>query len=304
MTSRFKIVSACLLAALAMWALVAVLIHEGRRITLQWAESAGQNLARTLAEHQDASVRAVDESLRALRAQWTRDAAALDAAVAQLGNSALIEVMVLDPDGVVRYSRPPLQEPLDLSGRESIQALKRRGADELRVSAPVTAPASGRRALQFIRPILDAEKRYGGAVILAVAPPALEAELKDADLGPRGIVMLARADGTVLARTRGDPARVVRLVGWAGLGDDGAPSGSFSGRSRFDNVERLFAYHRLRNYPLTVYVGQDLEAVLRAYSRDRALLIGAGALGTLLLAALAVRLSRRASRGVRAPSPT
>lgn len=296
MNSPARIISACLVAALAMWTLIAVLIHEGRRVTLQWGESTGRNLARTLAEHQEASVRAVDESLRELRERWARDAAGFDAAVAQLGNSAVVEVMALDPDDVVRYSRPPLKEPLDLSGRESIQALKRRGADELHISAPVTAPASGRRALQFIRPIFDADKRYAGAVILAVPPPELDAELKGVDLGPRGIVMLARADGTVLARTRGDPGRVVTLVGWAGLGDEGPPSGSFGGRSRFDGVERLFAYQRLRNYPLTVYVGQDAEGVLRAHARDRTLLIGAGAIGTLLLAALAVRLVRRRAR--------
>lgn len=296
MSPRVRIISACLVAALVMWTLVAVLIHEGRRVTLQWGESTGRNLARTLAEHQETSVRAVDQALRGLREQWVRDAAGFDAAVAQLGNRAVIEVMALDPDDVVRYSRPPLQEPLDLSGRESIQALKRRGADALHISAPVTAPASGQRALQFIRPIFDADKRYGGAVILAVPPPQLDAELKGVDLGPRGIIMLARADGTVLARTRGDPGRVVTLVGWAGLADDGPPSGSFSGRSRFDNVERLFAFQKLRSYPLTVYVGQDADAMLRPYHRDRDLLLLAGALGTLLLAALAVRLLRRRAR--------
>ena len=292
-----RVIGACLLAALAIWTLVALLIHEDRRITLQRAEADGQNLARTLAEHQDAAVRAVDESLRELREQWTPDAEGFDAAVAQLANRAIVEVLVLDPDDGVRYRRPPREEPLDLSGREAIQALKRRGADELQISEPVRAPASAQVAVHFMRPIYDADKRYGGAVLMAVAPPALDAEVKDVDLGPRGVVMLARADGTVLARTRGlDPARVVTLVGWEGLGDDGPPSGVFSGRSRFDGVERLFAYHRLPNYPLTVYVGQDAEAVLRAYSRERALLLGAGAIGTLLLAALAVRLARRRLR--------
>ena len=108
--------------------------------------------------------------------------------------------------------------------------------------------------------------------------------------------MLARADGTVLARTGLDPVRVVTLVGWPGLDADAPPSGAFNGRSRFDNVERLFAYQKLRGYPLTVYVGQDADAMLRPYHRDRDLLLLAGALGTLLLAALAVRLLRRRPR--------
>jgi len=48
--------------------------------------------------------------------------------------------------------------------------------------------------------------------------------LKDIDLGPRGIIMLARADGTVLARTGGLDERGVTLVGWAGLEREAAPS--------------------------------------------------------------------------------
>ena len=300
MSPRVRISAACTLAAIALWAVVAVLIQEERRHVLQRVESAGRDLAGSLAEQQDAALRRVDQSLRVLREEWSRDARGFDAAVAQredeLGKGRLVEVVVLDADDVTRYSWPPLDEPRNYYSRESIQALKQRGADDLHISAPVDALGSGERVIQFIRLIFDAEKRYAGALIVALPPPALEPALRGIGIGPQGIIMLARADGTVLARTGLDPVRVVTLVGWPGLDADAPPSGAFSGRSRFDNVERLFAYQKLRGYPLTVYVGQDADAMLRPYHRDRDLLLLAGALGTLLLAALAARLVRRRAR--------
>jgi hypothetical protein len=301
---HLRMVAVCALGAAALWALIAFFVDEERRLTVQRAETAGRNLARALAAHQETSVRAVDLALSRLREHWSREAPDFDQAVArheeQLGKDRVLEVVVLDRDDQPRYSRPPLDRPVSFSEREYVQALKRRGADELHVSEPVTAPLSGKRAIQFMRPIFDADKAYAGAIALAVPPPALEVALEGIELGPQGIIMLARADGTVLARTRGlDPARVVILVGWAGLGEDAPPAGTFTGRSRFDGVERFFAYHRLQNYPLTVYVGQDAEAVLQPYHRERALLLGGGALATLLLIAIAVLLAGRARDRVR-----
>ena len=40
-------------------------------------------------------------------------------------------------------------------------------------------------------------------MIVAVPPPALEMVLQDIELGPHGVIMLARPDGTILARSGG-----------------------------------------------------------------------------------------------------
>ena len=143
MSPRVRISAACTLAAIALWAVVAVLIQEERRHVLQRVESAGRDLAGSLAEQQDAALRRVDQSLRVLREEWSRDARGFDAAVAQredeLGKGRLVEVVVLDAADVTRYSWPPLDEPRSYYSRESIQALKQRGADDLHISAPVDA---------------------------------------------------------------------------------------------------------------------------------------------------------------------
>ena len=292
-----EIVAGCALLAVALWVLIGFVMYQERRLTIERAVSTGRNLARTLAEYQDSSVRAIDLSLRQLREHWRRDPATLDGEVAQheeyLSKENVIQVAVLDADDWSRYSRLPLEKPINFSDRDYVQALKRSGSDELQISAPVIGRVTKQWAIQFTRPLLGKDARYEGAIVVAVPPPALEVVLKDIDLGPRGIIMLARADGTVLARTGGLDERGVTLVGWAGLEREAAPSGEFRGRSRFDGVERFFAYRRLQHYPLTVYVGQDVAGVLAPYERDQRLLLAGGAIGTLLLAAVALLLIAR-----------
>jgi signal transduction histidine kinase len=292
-----EIVAGCALLAVALWVLIGFVMYQERRLTIERAVSTGRNLSRTLAEYQDSSVRAIDLSLRQLREHWRRDPATFDEEVAQhedyLSKEKVIQVAVLDADDWSRYSRLPLDKPINFSDREYIQALRRTGADALQISEPVMGRVTKQWAIQFTRPLLGKNDRYEGAIVVAVPPPALELVLKDIDLGARGVIMLARADGTVLARTGGLGERGVTLVGWAGLDAEGPPSGEFSGRSRFDGVERFYAYRRLQNYPLTVYVGQEMAAVLAPYHRDQRLLIAGGAIGTLLLAVVATLLIGR-----------
>jgi len=284
---------------ITLWALVAVLIHQAHRQTVETVVSTGRNLARTLGEYQDSSVRAIDLSLRHLRDRWQRDPATFDQIVAEheqlLKQEKVIQVAVLDRDAWVRFSRLPLERPLNFADRDYVQFMKSSGMDELYISAPVMGRVTKQWAIQVTRPLLDRQGRYDGAVVVAVPPPALELVLRDIDLGAGGIIMLARGDGTILARTGGlDPAREATLAGWPGLETGSPASGHFRAPSRVDGVERFFAYRKLQNYPLAVYVGQDVDSVLAPYYRNRNLLIGGGLLATVLLAMVALLLISRA----------
>jgi len=119
--------------------------------------------------------------------------------------------------------------------------------------------------------------------------------LQDIQLGEQGVILLARADGTILARSDGLPRSTqVTLAGWPGVGDDGPASGDFRAPGRVDSVVRFYAYRKLQNYPLTIFVGQGVEAVFATYDRDRNLLLGGGTLATALLLLVALLLVARA----------
>ena len=299
-----EILAGMALIVLGLWLLVAVVAFQAYRQTVASAVANGRNLARSLAEYQDSSVRAIDFSLQQLRQHWMRDAASFDQAVAQheehLKKEKVIQVAVVDRDGWLIYSRLPLPARANFADREYFKEMQRRGTDELHISEPVMGRVTRQWAIQLTRPLFDAERRFNGFIVVAVPPPALEGVLQDIDLGENGVIVLARADGTILARSGGLPReQQVSLAGWPGLGDDSPPSGEFRGPSKVDGVERFYAYRKLQNYPLTMFLGEGAETVLAPYYRDRTLLLASGGLGTLLLIAVALLLVARARERAR-----
>lgn len=295
---RLEIWAGCALLALALWGAIAVLVHYERVRTEQAVTATGRNLARTLAEYQDSSMRAIDLSLHQLREHWLRDPATFQRAVAQLEEhlkkERVVQVAVVDRDGWTVYSRLPLTGRLNFADREYFQVQKSRGTDELHISEPVMGRVTKRWAIQVTRPLFDAQKRFAGIIVVAVPPPALELVLQDIELGPHGVIVLARPDGTLLARSGGlERANEARIAGWPGLGEDGPASGDLRAPSPVDGIERFYAYRKLRDYPLTVYVGQEVGAALAPFYRGRAVLAGGGVLATVLLFLVALLLVGR-----------
>ena len=301
---RLEILAGGAILLLGVWAGIALLLYQAHRQAVDNAVASGRNLARILAEYQDSSVRAIDLSLQQLREEWLRDPRAFDHAVARhedrLSKEKVVQVAVVDREGWMSYSRLPRPTPpQNFTDREYFQVQKARGTDELYVSAPVMGRVTKQWAIQVTRPLFDAEKRFAGVIIVAVPPPALEVVLQDIALGPQGVIVLARPDGTILARTGGlGQTREVTLAGWPGLGGDPA-SGDFRRVGRVDGVDRFYAYRKLQNYPLTIYLGQGAETVLAPYYRDRTLLLGGGVLATVLLLMVGGLLVARARERAR-----
>lgn len=302
---RLEILAGCAILLLGLWAGIALLVVQAHRQAVDSAVANGRNLARSLAEYEDSSVRAIDLSLRQLREDWMRDPAGFDQAVGRhedhLRKERVVQVAVIDRDAWISYSRlPQPTQRQNFADREYFHVQKNRGTDELYISAPVMGRVTQQWAIQITRPLFDADKRFAGVIIVAVPPPALEVVLQDIQLGAHGAIMLARGDGTILARSGGLPREAgATLAGWPGLGDNAPPSGDFRAPSRVDGVERFYAYRKLQNYPLTIFLGQGVDTVLRPYYRDRNVLLGAGALATILLLALAALLVARARERAR-----
>ena len=185
---RLEILAGGAILLLGLWAGIALLLYQAHSQAVDNAVDSGRNLARILAEYQDSSVRAIDLSLQQLREHWLRDRATFGEAVAQhedhLRKERVVQVAVLDRDAWMSYSRlPPPAQPQNFADREYFQVLKSRGTDELYVSAPVMGRVTKQWAIQLTRPLLDADKRFAGVIVVAVPPPALELVLQDIHLG-------------------------------------------------------------------------------------------------------------------------
>ena len=287
---------------LFLWVAIALVLHQLRQEALSAANASGVHMARILAEHEASSMRAIDLTLSFLRDHWSRSPQSMEEAVRRheehLKRERLIQVAVVGADGWTRYSRMPMAKPLNFSDREYFRHHQSSGRDELHISEPVMGRVTGQWAIQFTRPIRDAQGNFAGVIVVALPPPALEDVYRDLRVGPDDVITLVRADGAILARTRDlDRATGVSLQGSPGLGAADPPTGYLRGARRIDATDRLLAYSKVPSYALTIYVGQSVDTVLAAYYTQRALLLGSGAIGTLLLILLGrVVMSRRRLR--------
>ena len=287
----------------ALWVVVFALLQHLERATLAEASAARRNLARSLSESAASSVRAIDIALVSLRNGWVRERAAFDELVRLhedlLRKEKVIQVAVLDREGWIRYSRLPQSGPVNFSDREYFAVQRGRASDEIFISTPVFGRVTRQWAIQMTRPIRSADGRFDGLIVVAVPPPALERLYHDMDLGPRSIVTLARLDGRILARSADFERSVEVPLAATPPGDSGARgAGEFVGSGNVDGTPRFIAYRNVPDYPLRIYVGQDIETVMAPFRQERAYIVGLAVAATLLLlglgAVMMMRLRERA----------
>jgi PAS domain S-box-containing protein len=283
---------------MVLWGLIAARLHAAEREALERANAAGHNLARSLAEHEASSVRAIDLVLQHLRAEWVDGVAPFADHVARqqenLRQENVSQVIAADADGRVVYSSLPGFQGADVSDRPYFKVHKQPGRRELHIGAPSLEPASKQWTTKFSRPIYDGHGRFAGVLALFVPPPGLEQTYNDIDLGAGAIITLVRADGQILARSH-DFAKAsgVSLAAARALGPDAASTGCYDGTARTDGIKRLYCYQKVPGFPLTVFVGQAVDTVLAPYRVERASYVASGILVTFLLLAVALLLAFR-----------
>ena len=299
---RFRYLAAFGLAVIVLWTAIALALNALQREAADRANMAGRNLARSLAENVAASVRAIDLALLDLREEWVDNDARFAVRVAQqqenLKRESIIHIGVIGADGMAAWDSLPGWQGVDLSDRPHFKAHGERSADELHIGAPILGLVSKKWAIPFTRSVYDQRKRFAGVIGLTVPPPALQHVYDDIELGERGIIALARSDGQMLAHSRSlDEAAKFSFADLQALRPESPAQGHFRRQARVDGVDRLYAYHRVGAYPLTVIVGQAADTVFAPYYAQRTTYLVTGALTTALLLAVGLLLfSRRIDR--------
>ena len=285
-------------AVALLWGAIAFALLAAKREAVTRADAQGHILARSLAEHEAASLRAIDLVLLHLRAEWRENLAPFDTHVAReqenLRHEHVARVVVVGADGRIAYSSLPGLRGVDVSNQPYFKAHKESGRPDLQISAPALDPVLKQWTIEFTRALPDAQGRFAGVIALFVPPPGLEQIYDDIQLGAGRVIALVRADGQIVASSH-DLARVskVSLADSPALGPDAAPEGGFRRRAKTDGVERLYRYQKVPGYPLTVFVGQALDTVLAPYRAQRAIYVAAGVLTTILLLTVAQLLNSR-----------
>lgn len=206
------------------------------------------------------------------------------------------QVALVDERAIVTWSTLPMPaEPIDLSGREHIQAVLGEGREWF-VGTPVVGRVSGTFTIQVTAAVRDHLGQRRGASVVSLSVATLSNYLRDLSLGPRDRVIIARGDGMVLgannealiARPLPDPLR--SLLHAAAKTEEAAETLAF-GR------EVVVGSLAVPNEDMLVVVFRDVEAItepVRQMGRDlqrqvRILQVAVIALGMLVILLMEMR---------------
>jgi len=289
-----------------LWLSIVLSLRNLESDAIDRANIAASNLAHSLAQDVASNVWAIDFTLRQFRDEWVRNRKSfvelLESERKYLLERSITQIEVTDAKGRIVFDSSRLNGPRNyLSGGRKIELNKDQMADELSIRAPALGPIWNQWTIGFSRPIHDNQRKLTGVMIVSVPSPYMQDSYDSIRLPGGGDISLIRSDGQVLASTT---EHLMRMLGTPlvpaqtpGLRPNDPMSGISRRISPISNTESLFAYSKVRDYPLMLNVRQDLSAVLEPYHvlRNNHFIGGAVATGLLLAIALLLFFRQRIS---------
>ncbi|HEV2674277.1 MAG TPA: ATP-binding protein [Aliidongia sp.] len=300
---RWTILGGVILVAL-LWIGIAFLIEDTSRTIHNEAERDVHNIATAVAEQSDRAVDSVDQMLRTLAYLVQRDgnrfklSDMVDRGL--LVNDLVLQVAYTDADGTMLQSSIGDAPAVNIADREHFRVHADHKINGLFISRPVFGRASGKWSIQVTRRIDRADGSFGGVAVASVDPDYFKHFYSDLSLGKDGVVMLVGEDGGVRARSIATDLATADI--------SGSPLQRFvqeaSGGVRIlddalDHVSRFYIADRVPHVPLIVVVGLAEGEVISAIEAQRAIYLGAGIFGSIMILgftlALRFLLRRQAS---------
>lgn len=276
------------------WWRLAVAEAELEGDTIAQMDQRASQLAGAVAGQTAILVRLVDFAIQHLRDDYAEEQdAAFQATVKSVLDAfpagAILQIGVIDKDGYLVYSNLGVKGRVYLGDREHFKVHLDTEADRLFISKPVFGRVSKSWSIQFTRAIRK-RGRMAGVLVLSVAPEYVASNLALHDLAGEDVVSLYTVDGTYLSRSRDLANAMGRSVPPSRpfVGAAAPARGTFRVVAAFDQIERLYAWHRLDDVPLVVNVGIGEEAILQPVRRVIAEERTRNAVGLVVVMALAL----------------
>jgi diguanylate cyclase (GGDEF)-like protein len=276
------------LLALGAFALTLVSLASGRQDALDHARDTSRGVISVLSNDVQHNFELADLSLQAVAA-GLRDPLVMQLD-ADIRHKVLFDrtttaqyisaVSALDASGnVVEYGAdaPP---KANLADRDYFSVHQQRPDAGLYFSRPYHSRLrGGASSIALSRRIDNADGSFAGVAVIAINLDYFQQLLDKLEVSTRGVSMIVRADGTIVARspqiTDSQQFLAVRSAPFLRLLK--GQSGSFSAPSPIDGITRLYTYARIAGTPLIAVVAPAEQDVLADWQR-RSEIVGASAL--------------------------
>ncbi|RTL56542.1 MAG: PAS domain S-box protein [Rhodocyclaceae bacterium] len=272
------------------------------------AEQRAMQLNAAASDKMDTFLRGLDLALLHLRDIYVEDRPAFDKAAQLVLRSYPAEVIrsivVFDAAGDLVYASSGIKEKFNVRDRDHFRIHADGKADQLYIGKPIRGRLTGEWGIQISRGIYR-NGRFVGTIATPLRADYLGQSLASLTLRPGDRIHLALPDGAYLTRSKdwdkflGRTLAADRPQRKAQAGDRGI----FRIHSATDDVPRIWAWHRLVNWPLVVSSGLDEDAELAVIreqinlTRQRALYgIVLVMMSSVAIALLVLRLGREKAR--------
>ena len=288
-----RLIWLALLVSLGIGALFARTIWTMRSDEWNYAIQTNDNLVQTLEQGLQWVLDSYDKSLEGVAREVGRpDVWALSPELRarvvfdnSLRSRGVGDVLVLDSEGnVILDSTSLTPRKGNFADCDYFEVFKRGGHEGLFIGQPMPLSTSGLNILPLARAYYRPDGGFAGVVVGAVRLSYFNELFGMLEMGPSSGVNLFRWDGVVISRFPYGGQNVGQTIA-------GSPnlrrfqaegSGVFVGAAALDNVERLYAFRRVGEYPLILNVAQSTDTVLSKWRRSAWVL---GAFALLLMAA-------------------
>lgn len=223
-------------------------------------EQRGLQLSAAVAQQVDTLIKSYDLAAQQLRNDYLYAPQQFDHSVRIITNAfpkeAIGLVLIYDAEGYLVYSSGGAHQRANFGDREYFSTHLKNNEDRLFIGKPEQSKIENEWVIMLTRPIRKDGKLLG-VIALSLRPTYLADRLSALSLSTSDSLNISRSDGVILARS-GDLKQAMGKMLPPSLPSVNAPAeahGVYRTASVVDHLPRLYAWKRLRDWPLLVIIG-------------------------------------------------
>lgn len=176
----------------------------------------------------------------------------------------LVAIRIIAPDGTIPFNSEPSYKPnpaVNVSDRGYFKQLRDNPDAKTIITDPVRGRISGLWVVPVAQRINKPDGTFAGVVLVSISQKYFTDLFATLAIGKQGAIALRDRDLKAIARypeskqsnSVGQKSTTIEFLKLIQRGDT---SGTFTGSSSFDNVERIFSFRTLAHFPMYILVAQ------------------------------------------------